>query len=182
MKILAKWTVEDYHRMIATGVLCDRRVELLQGEIVEMTPEDPFHYFLSDRGSDYLKHLLQGKAKVRLDGSITLSNSEPEPDIAIVQLPESRYRDRHPYPEDIFWLIEVSDSTLLKDLQDKKAAYAAAGIPEYWVLDLKAGALIVFRQLNDAEYLSEQKFIEDIICPIAFPEVQVSVDRLLRGE
>lgn len=182
MKILAKWTVEDYHRMIAVGVLSDRHVELLQGEIIEMTPEVPLHYFLSDRASDYLKHLLQGKAKVRLDGPITLSNSEPAPDIAIVQLPESRYRDRHPYPENIFWLIEVSDSTLLKDIQDKKAAYAAADILEYWVLDLKAAELIVFRQPNDAEYLSEQKFTEGIICPIAFPEVQVSIDRLLRGE
>lgn len=182
MKILAKWTVEDYHRMITAGVLSDHHVELLQGEIVEMTPEGPLHYFLSDRGSDYLKNLLQGKAKVRLDGPITLSNSEPEPDIAVVQLPESRYRDRHPYPEDIFWLIEVSDSTLLKDLQDKKAAYAAAGIPEYWVLDLKAGALIVFRQPSSTEYLSEQRLTAGMICPIAFPEVQVSVDRLLRGE
>ncbi len=73
MKTLAKWSVEDYHKMIEAGILSDRRVELLEGEIVEMSPEGPLHYFLSDQGADYLKELLQGQAEVRLDGPITLS-------------------------------------------------------------------------------------------------------------
>ncbi len=83
MKTLAKWTVNDYHRMIAAGILSDRHVELLAGEIVEMTPETPIHYNTAKRGAKYLENLLAGKADVRFNGPITLQNSEPEPDIAI---------------------------------------------------------------------------------------------------
>ncbi len=89
MKTLAKWSVDDYHRMVEAGILRDRRVELLVGEIVEMSPETPIHYTTAKRGAKYLEQLLSGKADVRLNGPITLSDSEPEPDIAIVRLPES---------------------------------------------------------------------------------------------
>lgn len=98
MKTLAKWSVEDYHRMIEAGILCDRRVELLAGEIVEMSPETPIHYNTTKRGAKYLEALLLDKADVRFNGPVTLTDSEPEPDIAIVRLPESTYSDRHPEP------------------------------------------------------------------------------------
>ncbi len=181
MKTLAKWSVEDYHKMIEVGILSDRRVELLEGEIVEMSPEGPLHYFLSDQGADYLRELLQGQAEVRLDGPITLSNSEPEPDIVVVQSPKARYRSRHPGPEEIFWIIEVSDSTLAKDLSEKKQAYAAAGIQEYWVVDVKAEAMLVFRHPREVEYLFKLEVNQGTVSPLAFPDVEVSVEKLLRG-
>jgi Uma2 family endonuclease len=114
MKTLAKWSVDDYHRMIEAGILRDRRVELLAGEIVEMSPETPIHYNTAKRGAKYLEELLAGKADIRFNEPITLLDSEPEPDIAIVRLPESAYNDRHPEPDDIFWVVEVAKTSLKK--------------------------------------------------------------------
>ena len=105
---LAKWSVEDYHLMIDKGILNDRSVELLEGEIVEMSPEGPLHRFTNDIVAEYFRDLLRGKAKVFEANPITLATSEPEPDIAIVHLPNSNYLTRHPYPENIYWLIEIS--------------------------------------------------------------------------
>lgn len=179
MKTLAKWTVTDYHHMIEAGILAARRVELLGGDIVEVSPEQPIHYNLAKRGAKYLEELLLTKADVRFYGPITLSNSEPEPDIAIVKLPSSAYDERHPYPKDIFWLVEVAKMSLNTDLTLKKALYAQAGIAEYWVMNLKEKQLIVFRQPQGDNYLSKQTLERGVIALLAFPDVEVSVERLL---
>jgi Uma2 family endonuclease len=182
VKTLLKWTVEDYHQMIEAGILADRRVELLEGEIVEMSPEDAIHYAIGDSGTDYLKELLGQRAYVRLDGPITLGESEPEPDIAIVRPPRSLYFNHHPGPADIFWLIEVANTSLDKDLSDKQRIYASAGIPEYWIINLQVPQLIVFREPRGTDYQTRMTFTDGIVYPLAFPDVAVSVERLLRGE
>ncbi len=82
MKTLAKWSVDDYHRMVEAGIRRDRRVKLIADEIVEIGSVIPIHYTTARRGAKYLEQLLLGKADVRFTGSITLSDSEPEPDIA----------------------------------------------------------------------------------------------------
>ncbi|WP_026787074.1 MULTISPECIES: Uma2 family endonuclease [Planktothrix] len=179
MKTLVKWSVEDYHQMINAGILCDRQVELLAGEIIEMSPEIPIHYNKTKRGVEYLEILLTGKADIRFNGPITLSESEPEPDIAIVRLPESTYQDHHPYAEDIFWLIEVAKSSLKKDLELKLSIYAQAQIEEYWVLDLSQKQLIVFRNPENNIYLSQQIINQGMINSLAFPDIEISVERLL---
>ncbi|WP_427156999.1 Uma2 family endonuclease [Aliinostoc sp. HNIBRCY26] len=179
MKTLAKWSVDDYHRMIAAGILCDRRVELLAGEIVEMSPETPIHYNSAKRGAKYLEELLIGLADVRFNGPITLSDSEPEPDIAIVRSPESAYNERHPQPQDIFWVIEVAKTSLKKDLELKSAIYAHANIPEYWVLNLSTKQIIVFREPQNGHYTSVKTIAEGNITPLAFSDIQVSVARLV---
>ena len=147
MKTLYKWTVEDYHQIIESGVLEDKSVELLDGEIVTMSPEKPIHSSRIDTVADYLRDLLRGKAKIREAHPITLDNSEPEPDIAIVRFDDNNYASRHPYPQDIYWLVEVSNSTLVKaeqcglggfpheqlfqeDLEEKPITYARNGIAE----------------------------------------------------
>lgn len=179
MKTLAQWSVDDYHRMIEAGILCDRHVELLASEIIEMTPETPIHYNTAKRGTKYLEELLKGKAEVRFNGPITLSTSEPEPDITIVSLPESKYNYRHPYPEDIYWLIEVAQTSLKKDLEIKSAIYAAAKIPEYWILNLVEQNIIILREPQNDKYTLEQTISTGIITPLAFPNIQVSGERLL---
>lgn len=177
--ITAKWTIEDYHRMIDAGILDDRHVELLNGEIVEMSPEGIPHASLTSDTVEYLRSLLGNRAKVRESHPVTLpNNSEPEPDIAIVRLPSSIYRLHHPYLEDIFWLIEYSDSSLKKDLEVKTQTYAAAGIREYWVINLKVAELIVFRSPTPTGYQSEQTFTEGSIQPLDFQDVSVSVRQL----
>lgn len=178
MKTLVKWSVDDYHRIIEAGILRDRRVELLAGEIVEMTPETPIHYNTAKRGAKYLEELLAGKAEVRFNGPIALADSEPEPDIAIVQLPESTYNDRHPEPQDIFWVVEVAKTSLKKDLDLKASIYATAEIREYWILDLSAKRALVLRDPQNGRYLSEEAIAGGVITPLAFPDVRVSVERL----
>ncbi|NJN21076.1 MAG: Uma2 family endonuclease [Leptolyngbya sp. RL_3_1] len=179
MTTLAKWFITDYHRMVKTGILQGRRVELLAGDIVEMSPETPIYYTTAKRGAKYLEELLSGKADVRFNGPITLTDSEPEPDIAIVRLPESAYRDRHPAPTDIFWVIEIANTNLKKDLDIKAALYAQAAIPEYWVLDLTAQQIIVLRNPQQGQYIEEQSISTGTITPLAFADRAVSVQRLL---
>jgi Uma2 family endonuclease len=179
MKTLAKWSIDDYHHMVEAGILRGRHVELLGGEIVEMSPETPIHYTTAKRAAKYLAELLSGKADVRFNGPITLSDSEPEPDLAIVRLPESAYNDRHPAPKDIFWIVEVAKTSLKKDLEIKLAIYATAGIQEYWVLDLLTKQVIVFRNPQGGKYIEEYTIAEGTIAPLAFADVSVSVKRLL---
>lgn len=176
MKTLAKWSIDDYHRMIDAEILLGRQVELLGGEIVEMSPETPIHYTTAKRVSKYLEKLLLDKADVRFNGPITLSDSEPEPDIAIVRLPELNYNNNHPGPQDIFWIIEVAKTSLKKDLEIKGGIYATAGIPEYWILDLTAKEVIIFRNPQGSKYLKEDRIKEGIIRPLAFAAVCVSID------
>jgi Uma2 family endonuclease len=178
----AKWTLEDYHRMIDAGILEGRQVELLKGEIVEMPPEGEPHAYGSDEAGEYLVSLLGERAKVRQAKPITLpNNSEPEPDLAIVQRLGREYREHHPYPENIFWLIEYSNSSLQKDLEIKSQIYAEVGILEYWVVNLKTLQLIVFREPQERDYASKLSFSAGIIQPLAFPDLSISVEQIINS-
>lgn len=177
---VAKWTIDDYHRMIAAGILDNRRVELLKGEIVEMSPEGEPHAYFSSEAGEYLIRLLGDRAMVRPAKPITLPNdSEPEPDIAIVQRLGREYLEHHPYPENVLWLIEYSDSSLDKDLETKSRIYAEAKIPEYWVVNLKKRQIVVFRDPEDGEYATKSTLTGGTIYPLAFPDLAVSVDLIV---
>lgn len=178
MATLAKWSVDDYHLMIESGVLHNRSVELIEGEIVEVSPESPLHRFTNDSIAEYVRELLQGKAKVFESHPVTLDNSEPEPDISIVRLPNTNYLTRHPYPEDIYWLVEISNTTLEDDLNRKKKIYASAGINEYWIVDLKNTELIVFRAAFDNDYKTKVTLNKGVINSIFFPKITFSIERL----
>ena len=179
----AKWTLEDFHQMVDAGLLEGRAVEFLNGEIVEMSPEGAPHAAASSDAGDYLSGLLGGRAQVRQSKPITIPAlvSEPEPDLAIVRRLGRGYRQQHPTPEDVFWLVEYAQTSLSKDLDEKKRLYAGAGagIPEYWVVNLRDRSLLVFRQPADGVYRFEQTLGQGELAPLAFPEVVISVDRLL---
>jgi Uma2 family endonuclease len=175
----AKWSVIDYHRMIEAGILGDRRVELIEGEIWSMPPEGPLHTSTNINAVKYLRSLLDGLAEVREAHPITLANSEPEPDVAIVRLPDTAYLTRHPQPNEIYWLIEIADCTLAIDLGRKKKAYALAGINEYWVIDLQAKKIKIFRSPVNDNYTDEQELMQGTVTPLAFSSLEVSVERLL---
>jgi Uma2 family endonuclease len=177
---IAKWSLQDYHQMIDSGLLDNRKVELIQGEIIEMSPEGAPHSSFCGEIGEYLRRVLGDQAKIREAHPITLPDtSEPEPDIAIVRNRSTLYRDRHPYPEDIFWLIEISDSTLTKDLGIKKDLYASVGIAEYWVINLQESVLVVFSNLTSAGYQSTTSFTSGIISPVAFPNISIDIQKLL---
>jgi len=177
---LAKWTLDEYHRMIAAGILGGRRVELLKGEIVETSPEGEAHAHFSSEAGEYLTRLLGERAMIRQAKPITLPNhSEPEPDIAVVHRLGREYLNHHPYPENIFWLIEYSETSLDKDLELKRQLYAEVKIPEYWVVDLKQRQLIIFRDPQDQGYASQSMHTEGIIYPLAFPALAIAVEAII---
>jgi Uma2 family endonuclease len=179
--IPAKFTLEQYHQMIELGWLDDAAVELLNGVIVEMPPEREPHAYSSHEAAKYLVRILGDRADVRQAKPITLpdSASEPEPDVAIIQDLGQEYRQHHPYPENIFWVIEYSYSSLKKDLEPKAKIYAAAGIAEYWVINLRKMELVVMRDPVQGEYQSQQTFRQGCVSPLAFPDLEVEVVRLL---
>ncbi|MEL6939285.1 MAG: Uma2 family endonuclease [Cyanobacteria bacterium J06598_1] len=177
---IAKWTLDEYHHMIESGLLDDRRVELIRGEIVEMAPEGKPHAYLSTESGFYLGKLLEPRASVRPAKPITLPNqSEPEPDVAIVKPLGREYLKHHPYPEDIFWLIEYSESTLAKDLNIKASVYAEVGIPEYWVVNLKTRSLIVFRDPKQGQYSSRADYTTGTIASLAFPDILIPISEVV---
>ncbi|NJN92136.1 MAG: Uma2 family endonuclease, partial [Leptolyngbyaceae cyanobacterium SL_5_14] len=98
---------------------------------------------------------------------------------AVVQLDPNRYRDRHPTPEDIHLLIEVSDSTLNYDRDRKAKVYAKANIPEYWVIDVNKKQLLVFREPQEDSYQVEQVLgVKDAIVPVALPDLVVELSQV----
>lgn len=172
-----KWSIDDYHQMIASGLLCDRRVELLDGDIVEMVPVEPLHDDVREELASYLRSVLSDRARVREATAVTLPNrSEPIPDISVVR--PQRYRDRHPYVEDIYLLIEIANSRPVRDTEVKRLTYARAGIPEYWVFDLEKDDLRVFRDIqgagDEADYQLDITWEEDMIEIQAFPDIALS--------
>lgn len=179
MKTLYKWSLEDYHRIIESGVLEGKSVELLEGKIIAMSPEKPLYSSRIDTVADYLRDLLRGVAKVREAHPITLDNSEPEPDLAIVRFDDNNYSDRHPYPQDIYWLVEVFNTTLSKDLAEKSVIYARNGIPEYWVIDLLDNKLWLFTNPQQNSYLNKQAITTGKINSGSFPNVSIEIDKLL---
>ena len=178
--VAAKWTLEEYHQMIASGVLDNRRVELIRGEIIEIAPEgQPNAYSVSESG-EYMSQLLGEKAKIRYGHPITLPNqSEPEPDIAVVRRLGAEYFSHHPYPENIFWLIEHSNTSLDKDLNLKSCAYAEAKIKEYWIVNIPAASLIVFREPLNGQYQTQSTYTGGSIRALAIPKNPNSVSTII---
>ena len=181
-RALTRWTLADYHRMIASGLLAGRRVELIDGKIVDMAPELPIHRATYRRGVKYLEALLKEKSVVFSAAPVSLpTDGEPEPDICVVVPPESRYDHRHPGPEDVYLLIEVSNSTLAYDLGEKARIYARDSIQDYWVIDIKGKQLWIHREPTEEGYQSVVALSTGRISPIKLPKIVVEVERLLHS-
>lgn len=178
---LRLWTVDEYHQMIEAGILTtEDKVELLEGEIIQVNPQRSPHAATIQYASDNIRKLLAGKVIIRVQLPITLRpNSEPEPDIAVVRIDSRSYFDNHPIPDDIFLLIEVADTTLTTDRKRKSVIYAQAEISEYWVLDIQNRQVYAFRELREGCYQEETILSEETtLSPITFPDVSVSLRQL----
>lgn len=144
---LYRLSVEQYHRMIQTGVLTENDpVELLEGLLVSKMPHHPSHDGSISVAGRELRAVLPNKWIVRIQSAITLDDSEPEPDLAVVLGPEERYFAVHPQPPDIAKVIEVSDTTLDYDRGDKLLVYARNKIPVYWIINLVENCVEVFSE------------------------------------
>lgn len=176
---LARWTIADYHNIVDAGLFEGRPIELLNGLIVEMPPEGPDHADTSTRLMPQLWSAARGRYQVRAAKPISLppNDSEPEPDIALVR--DRSYRDAHPHPEDIFLVIEFSNSSLEKDTKEKRLVYAQAGLADYWVVNLRDRCIILYRDPLEGDYQSEQKVYSESIAPLAFPDVVIHINQFL---
>lgn len=149
-----KLTVADYYRMAEAGILApDARVELINGEIIDMAPIGTRHSSTVDKLNGVLSSVLAGHAIVRIQNPVRLDNlSEPEPDVALLRPRTDFYRHAHPMPADVLLVIEIADTSLAYDRYVKIPLYAASGIREAWIVDLAGRRIHLFREPRDGEY------------------------------
>jgi len=171
----------QFERMVEADVFgALDRLELLDGEIIDMAPQKSRHATAVTLVGDALRAVLRDQGvTVRVQLPLVLDDhSEPEPDVAIVPGGARDYRDAH--PSRALLVCEVSDSTLAYDRGRKFAAYARAGIPEYWVLDLNAERLEVFRRPEQGGYaLGSTLGADDRVSPLVCPSASIRVGELL---
>ena len=138
---------EEHHRMGEVGILKPTdRVELIRGEIVEMSPIGRRHQAFVDNLNYLLVTRLAGRARMSVQNPVVLADdTEPEPDLKILRCRPVPYKEREAYAEDVLLLIEVAESSLAYDRSTKLRLYAAAGIPEYWVVDCAAESIEAHR-------------------------------------
>lgn len=140
-----RFSVAQYHRMIDSGVLAeDDRVELLEGWILPKMPHTPRHDSTVHVVSEVVSNLLPKTHVVRNQAAMTLNDSEPEPDLAVVLGPSGRYSEEHPGPRDTALVVEVSASSLRQDRGLKQRIYARSRIPIYWIVNLIDGQVEVY--------------------------------------
>jgi len=170
------WSVEEFHRMAQSGLLDETdRVELINGELVDMAPIGSKHAFYVDRLAECLGGGPSASYMVRVQNPIGLDErSEPQPDIALVN--RANYADRHPAPADVLLIVEVSDTTLEYDRDVKLALYAQHGIPDVWLIDVKAGELTVYQQPVDGQYrLMRKPTASETVASLLLPGVGMAL-------
>src|SRR5580658_2128679 len=173
-----RFTVNDYYRMGETGVLApNARVELLDGEIIDMSPIRPFHGGVTNHLIQLFNTAANGRWIVAAGTPLRLSDySEPQPDVMLVKPAGHFYRTAHPNPADVYLLIEVADTTLARDMEEKLPLYARSGIAEAWIVNLNDETIEVYRQPHFNGYGSKSVLSAgDLAIPQAFPDVAVNI-------
>lgn len=176
------FTVEEYYRMAETGILtAEDRVELVNGEIIAMSPVGPKHASIVNRLTRLLNRLLAERAILSVQNPIHLNQySEPEPDLALLQERGDFYENAHPEPEDVLLVIEIADSSIEYDSAVKAKLYAQAGIAELWIIDVSARVITFYSQPSADGYAQKDvKSDEDTMVIQAFPDIELSVREIL---
>ena len=179
-----RFTVEEYARMGVAGIfLEDDRVELIDGDVYEMTPIGPTHAGVVDDLTELLVSRLAGKAKVRIQNPIRLGrHTEPQPDLVVARLRSSHYTDRHPESDEVLLVIEVADSSLRYDREAKLPLYAKAGIPEAWLVDVTARTITVHTEPGADGYAVEQALERgQEVVSSSVVDLRLSVDKIFEG-
>lgn len=176
------FTVDEYYRMAEAGIFSeDDRVELIEGEIIKMSPIGSPHAGCVKRLNGLFSEKLGSRAILSVQDPIRLSETtEPQPDIALLIPRADFYSQRHPQPQEVLLLIEVSDTTIEYDREVKIPLYAAAGIIEVWIVSLAEELIEVYRQPLTNSYAEFRQFRRsENISPSSFPDVILSVDEVL---
>ena len=177
-----QFTVEDYGRMIETGIIDENdAVELIRGEIVKKMPIGRQHAAVVNRLNQWLVAQLTGQAIVSVQNPIVLADSEPEPDLALLKYRADFYEGSKPTGSDVHLVIEVSDTTLDYDRQIKLPLYAQAGIAELWIVNLIESRVETYCEpRTDGGYSVCQVFGRADVLPIlSFPELALAVAEIL---
>jgi len=153
------FNVDEYYRMAEVGLLSeDDRVELIEGEIVEMSPIGRAHAGTVNRLNKYLNRKLDDGVIVSIQNPVRLNDfSEPQPDLALLKLRKDFYANSHPGPEDVLVVIEVADTTVNYDRNVKLPLYARAGILEAWLMVLAKGVIEIHSQPRNGKYQKVQR-------------------------
>ena len=179
-----RFTVEEYARMGVAGIFFeDDRVELIDGDVYEMTPIGPTHAGIVDELNELLVSRLAGKAKVRIQNPIRLGrHTEPQPDLVVARPRSSHYTDRHPEGDEVLLVIEVADSSLRYDREAKLPLYAKTGIPEAWLVDVTARTITVHTKPGADGYAVEQALERgQEVVSSSVADLHLSVDRIFEG-
>jgi Uma2 family endonuclease len=178
-----RFSVKDYYRMAATGVLRpDARVELLDGKIIDMSPIGPFHGGVTKYLNKLFTLAAKGRWILAVQDPVTLDDySESQPDLMLLKSSSDYYRTQHPQPEDVLLLVEVCDSTLASDRAIKVPAYGRTGVAEVWIVNLNEATIEVYRKPHYTGY-ADKTILQagDQASPEAFPDVLVDVAELLQ--
>ncbi len=177
-----RFTVREYHQMAEAGILGeDDRVELIDGEIVEMTPMGRRHAECVDRLNELFVQMFRDSARVRVQSPITLGRrSEPQPDLALLQRKPGFYASGHPTARDVFLVVEVSDSSVEPDRREKVPFYARNAVPEVWLVDLKQATVTVYQDPIPGGYRIARVFRRgEQVAPAAFPDRSIAIAEIL---
>jgi Uma2 family endonuclease len=177
-----RFTVDEYYRMAEAGILHeDDRVELIEGEIVEMAPIGSRHASCVDRLAQLFFAHLSGRAIIRVQSPIRLGeHSEPQPDITLLLPRADFYSGAHPSAADVLLAVEVADTSVEYDREAKVPLYARSGIRETWLVDLDAGVVEVYQAPSPQGYLQTQRLKPgDHLAPEAFPQVLLPLADIL---
>lgn len=178
-----RFTVEEYHRMALAGILGeDDRVELIEGEIVTMTPIGVRHAACVRRLNRLLSARIGDRAIVDVQNPICLSeHSEPQPDVALLRPRPDDYAHAHPRPEDVLLVVEVAETSAESDRAVKLPLYAGAGIAEVWIVDLTAETVEVHRGPSPQGYEAVQRVgPKQTVSPRTLPDLTLATDDLLK--
>jgi Uma2 family endonuclease len=147
--------VEKYDQMIAAGIFTENdAIELIRGEIVPKMPIGRLHAACVKRLNDYLIRNFGDRTTIGVQDPIVLADSEPEPDITVLKRRSDFYAAGKPKADDVLLVIEVADSSLEFDRENKLSIYAEAGIAEYWIVNLLDGVVEVYREPAGSNYAS----------------------------
>ena len=177
-----RFTIHDYHRMGEAGIFHeDDRVELLDGEIIEMSPIGTRHTGGVNRLNALFTRRFGRRAVVSVQNPIVLDDySEPQPDLTILAARSDYYSTAHPRPPDVLLAIEVSDSSVSYDRTIKLGLYARKHLRELWLIDIPGGAVDVYRRPSSSGYREHQRLTRGRrIAPLAFPRVHFRIADIL---
>jgi Uma2 family endonuclease len=179
------FTADDVVKMAEAGLFGDEeRIELIDGEILEMTPVGDRHMMCVERATAFMTEAFGRKAIVSIQNALRLNiHNMPQPDVVVYKPRYDFYESARRTPADVLFLVEISDSTFRRDRYVKLPRFARYGIPEVWIEDLKRDLILVFRSPDGDQYRTQLTLRRgDSISPLAFPKSMFLVDDLIGGK